>query len=148
MSDVETSGRKAAPKSTARPRIVIGETDHRIVTGLATGALDRLPEVADALLTEMERARVVPDAKRPADAVGLGSEVEFTSDAGQPRTVRLVMPAQADIAEGRISILTPVGAALIGLSPGQSFDWAGPSGHAHRLTVTAVRAGEPVAAAG
>lgn len=132
----DTAARRARR---AMPAITVSESDHRIVTGLANSVFERIPAVAEVLLSEMERARVVPADKRPADVVGIGSEVDFISETGQPRTVRLVMPAEADIAAGRISILTPVGAALIGLSPGQSFEWAGPSGHPHRLTVTAVR---------
>lgn len=123
----------------AMPAIVVGETDHRIITGLANSAFERNPDVAEVLLDEMDRARVVPQAKRPAHVVGLGSEVDYVAETGQARTVRVVMPAEADISAGRISILTPVGAALIGLSPGQSFSWTGPSGHPHRLTVKAVR---------
>ncbi|MFN3852916.1 MAG: nucleoside diphosphate kinase regulator [Phreatobacter sp.] len=127
----------------ARPAITVSERDHRIVSGLARSALDRLPEVAETLLEEMDRARIVPEARRPADAVGLGSEVDYVSETGQARTVRLVMPADADINAGRVSILTPVGAALIGLSPGQSLDWTGPAGHRHSLTVLAVRPPAP-----
>lgn len=123
----------------ARPAITVSERDHRIVSGLAQSALDRLPAVAEALLDEMDRARIVPEARRPAHVVGLGSEVDYVSESGQARTVRLVMPAEADINAGRVSILTPVGAALIGLSPGQSLDWTGPAGHRHSLTVSAVR---------
>ncbi|WP_439572008.1 nucleoside diphosphate kinase regulator [Phreatobacter sp.] len=123
----------------SRPAIIVSERDHRIVSGLARSALDRIPAVAEVLLDEMDRARIVSETRRPADVVGLGSEADYVSETGQVRTVRLVMPAEADIDAGRISILTPVGAALIGLSPGQSFGWAGPAGHRHSLTVTAVR---------
>ena len=125
----------------AMPAIIVSESDHRIITGLANSAFERSPDVAEVLLDEMDRARVVPQAKRPAHVVGLGSEVDYVAETGQARTVRVVMPAEADISAGRISILTPVGAALIGLSPGQSFSWTGPSGHPHRLTVEAVRPG-------
>ncbi|MCA0319107.1 MAG: nucleoside diphosphate kinase regulator [Proteobacteria bacterium] len=132
---------QTAPRRSRRamPAIIVSETDHRIVTALANSAYERIPDVAETLLDEMDRARVVPVARRPADVVGLGSEIDYVSDAGEARTVRLVMPAEADISSGRISVLTPVGAALIGLSPGQSFNWTGPSGHPHRLTVSAVR---------
>src|SRR3546814_13286656 len=67
----------------------------------------------------------------------------FRSRAG--RTVRLVYPAEADIAEGRMSILTPVGAGLIGLSVGQSINWPDRGGIEHRLTIVAVE--QPVRAA-
>lgn len=127
----------------ARPAIVVSDDDHRIVTGLAMSALERVPAVAEVLLHEMYRARIVPKGRKPADAVGIGSEVDYVTDRGQAMTVRLVLPAEADISSGRISILTPVGAALIGLSPGQSFGWTGPSGHAQSLTVQAVRPPAP-----
>jgi regulator of nucleoside diphosphate kinase len=52
--------------------------------------------------------------------------------------VTLVYPGEADIGQGRISVLTPVGAALIGLSKGQSIDWATRTGETRRLTVIEV----------
>ena len=51
----------------------------------------------------------------------------------------LVYPGEADIEQGKISILTPIGAALIGLSKGQSIDWATRTGEIRRLTVLEVR---------
>jgi regulator of nucleoside diphosphate kinase len=80
---------------------------------------------------------VSPDAV-PADVVRMGSTVEFRADNGQQRTVTLVFPGDADIAEGKISILTPIGTALIGLSPGQSISWAARDGRRQRLTVLKV----------
>jgi regulator of nucleoside diphosphate kinase len=52
--------------------------------------------------------------------------------------VQLVLPENADINTGRISVLTPVGAALIGLSPGQAMEWLGNDGKKRFLTVLAV----------
>ena len=68
----------------------------------------------------------------------MGSIVEFRSDTGQQRRVALVFPGDADFAQGRISILTPIGAALIGVSPGQSIAWTARDGRRHRLTVLTV----------
>lgn len=121
------------------PKIVLGETDHRRLTALATATLKRQPDIAEALLTELDRASVVGTETLPPNVVGMNSWVEFAADGGSARLVRLVFPGEANIDEGRISILTPIGAALIGLSPGQSFQWVGPNGHPHRLTVIAVR---------
>jgi regulator of nucleoside diphosphate kinase len=50
----------------------------------------------------------------------------------------LVLPENADINAGKISVLTPVGAALIGLSPGQAMEWSGNDGKECLLTVLAV----------
>ena len=55
------------------------------------------------------------------------------------RTIELVLPAMANIAEGRISILTPMGAALYGLTAGQSIDWPDLDGNERRITILRVR---------
>jgi regulator of nucleoside diphosphate kinase len=119
------------------PPIVVSETDHERLTSLAVAAEERSPEVASVLRSEMQRARVVPLEAVPADVVRMGSTVEISSD-GQRRRVTLVFPGEADIAHGRISIMTPIGAALIGLSSGQSIAWTARDGRRHRLTVLSV----------
>lgn len=125
-------------KTPRKPKIIVGEIDHERLTGLATTALDRIPEVAEELLAEMDRAKVVAPAKLPADVVRMGSFVTFDSDSAQHRRVQLVYPGEADIEQGRISVLTPIGAALIGLAAGQSIAWTARDGKKHVLTVTAV----------
>ena len=120
------------------PAIIVSVTDHHRLLGLAEAAEDRIPDVASVLQSEMERAQVVAADEVPDNVVRMGSIVEFSSDAGQ-RRVTLVYPVEADIAEGRISILTPIGAALIGLSQGQSIAWTARDGRRHRLTVLEVR---------
>jgi regulator of nucleoside diphosphate kinase len=120
------------------PRIVVSESDHDRLTDLATAALDRLPETAQELLDEMERAEVVGAPAVPANVVGMGSTVTFQPDGGRKRRVTLVFPAAEDIAESRISVLTPIGTALIGLSEGQSIEWSARDGRRHQLTVLAV----------
>ncbi len=57
---------------------------------------------------------------------------------GATREVELVYPNEADPVTGRISVLAPVGCALLGLSVGQSIDWKLPSGQIHRLRVERV----------
>jgi regulator of nucleoside diphosphate kinase len=69
----------------------------------------------------------------------MGSSVRYRTDAGQEHTVTLVYPVDADIAAGRISIMTPVGTALIGLRVGQSISWRSRDNRKHMLTVLAVR---------
>ncbi len=121
------------------PAIIVSVTDHHRLLGLAEAAEGRIPDVASVLQSEMERAQVVAADEVPANVVRMGSIVEFSADAGQRRRVTLVYPVEADIAEGRISILTPIGAALIGLSQGQSIAWTARDGRRHRLTVLEVR---------
>jgi regulator of nucleoside diphosphate kinase len=125
-----------------KPNIIVSDTDQSRLTTLAADALERFPDAAQELLSEMERAAVVTAEAVPPNVVQMGSGVVFQSDNGETRRVRLVFPGQADIAAGRISILTPVGAALIGLSEGQSIAWKTRDGRTRRLTVLAVEAAD------
>lgn len=109
--------------------------------GLASAAMQRSPDVADRLLQEIDRATVLPSGEVPATVVNIGSRVTFRDETtGREQTVTLVLPENADIAERRASVLTPIGAALIGLSEGSSITWEGRDGETRRLTVSRVRA--------
>ena len=121
-----------------KPTIVVSDTDQRRLTTLATDALERFPEVAEELRSEMARADVVTAEAVPSNVVQMGSVVAFEADGGETRRVQLVFPGKADIGIGRVSILTPIGAALIGLSQGQSIAWKTRDGRTRRLTVVAV----------
>jgi len=127
------------------PAILVGADDQQRLTMLALDALQRVPDVATELLAEMERAEVVNAV--PASVVQMGSRVTFVADDGRERSVVLVYPGQADIGVGRISILTPIGTALISLSEGQSITWTTRDGRRRRLTVQRVEAGMPISAA-
>jgi regulator of nucleoside diphosphate kinase len=120
------------------PAIIVSDIDQERLSGLATAALERVPEVAEELLSEMERASVVAARSVPPNVVRMGSTVEFQSDDGQHRCVTLVFPGEADISQGKISVLTPVGAALIGLSEGQSIMSMTRDGRERELTVLSV----------
>ena len=120
------------------PQIVVSNADYDRLTDLANASQARLPEVAEELLAEMDRAKVVDDTKVPQNVVRMGSTVTFKSDDGHVRTLKLVYPADESLDEHRISVMTPVGAALIGLAVGQSISWTARDGKHHRLTVTKV----------
>lgn len=119
------------------PRIIVGGTEERRLSALATAAeLTGRAEIgAKALLAEMDRADVVADSEVPRNVVRMNSFVEFEIDGRDQRPVRLVYPAEADISRGKISILTPIGAALIGLTPGQAMTVEAPDGKMHQLRV-------------
>jgi len=121
------------------PAIVVDAAHADRLANLAETALERMPEVAAFLLGEIERARVVPSARFPKEAVNIGAWVTFTDrSTEQSRTVQLVYPDEADIAAGRVSVLTPIGAALLGLSPGQRMRWLTRTGAPRDLVVTEV----------
>lgn len=126
------------PHNDLNPEIVLSAADHRQLNVLAMAGLDRTPDLSDDLLHELERARVVADGKVPEDIVRMGSTVRYRTDSGQEPQVTLVYPVDADIAEGRISVMTPVGTALIGLRVGQSITWRDRANKRHMLTVLGV----------
>jgi regulator of nucleoside diphosphate kinase len=128
------------PPTGSLPQILVGEREEHRLTTLATSAMTtgRSEYVARVLLAEMERADIVPDAKLPSTVVRMGSRVTFEIDGGAPREVELVFPGEANIDKGKISVLTPIGAALIGLSPGQTMFVTGIDGRRQKLTVTSV----------
>jgi regulator of nucleoside diphosphate kinase len=120
------------------PRIVMGHSDHRQLIVLAMAGIGHTADDADGLLYELERAHVVADEKLPPDAVRMGSVVRYRTNGGVERRVALVYPKDADIGEGRISVLTPVGTALLGLRTGQSITWLTRDGRKQMLTVVSV----------
>ena len=74
---------------------------------------------ANALADLLLEARLVPDEELPADRVAMNSKVTYREEpAGMRRSVILVHPIDADAAVGRVSVLSPVGLALLGRTPG------------------------------
>jgi regulator of nucleoside diphosphate kinase len=128
-----------------RPRIKMTADDYERLSRLSAAAMDCMPEVASFLSDELDRAQIVRNGKTRGNFAHMGCWVEFRDNStGKVQTVTLVYPGEADIARGRISVLTPIGAALIGLSAGQSIDWETRSGSIKRLTVLDIREPETV----
>ncbi|WP_323815591.1 nucleoside diphosphate kinase regulator [Cellvibrio sp. NN19] len=95
---------------------------------------------ADALDEELGRPDLVKTQETPIDAVSMGSTVTFIDlDSNEENTVSLVYPEEANVAEMKISVLSPVGSALIGLRVGGEIDWPVPQGKVRRLKVTGVQ---------
>ena len=124
----------------ARPPLHLLAAESDMVATLALQSEDRHPVVTAMLLEEIERAELHEAETLPADAITLGSQVDFVDErTRQLRSVELVLPAMANIAEGRISIMTPMGAALYGLTAGQSIDWPNLDGAERRIRILRVR---------
>ncbi|MBZ9796141.1 nucleoside diphosphate kinase regulator [Mesorhizobium sp. ES1-4] len=117
---------------------LISDTDHDRLTSLARTVLDRAPEMAEELLAELDRAVIAEAAAMPASVVRMGSTVTVRSEGGDIKRITLVYPGDADIAENRISVLTPMGTALVGVSVGQMVCWSGRGGRELSMTVEAV----------
>jgi regulator of nucleoside diphosphate kinase len=125
------------PRSTPLPQIVIRAADEERLSALANSLRSSKPDLAEELRGELARARLASDEALPADTVQMGSTLTYEAD-GRQRRVTLVYPTEADIDAGRISVATPIGAALLGLAEGQSIDWTARDGRQHRLSIIAV----------
>lgn len=121
---------------TVSPPIIVASEDRERLLRFAT---EVSTDVAAQLEGELERARVLPLSEVPADVVVMNSELEYEeTGSGQRRRLTLVYPMDADIEAGRVSVLAPLGCALLGLTVGQEIDWRMPGG-SRRLKVIAVR---------
>lgn len=120
----------------SRPTIIINELDaERIDRLLEQPAFASLP-VADALNAELDRAQMCTPQNMPHDVVTMNSKVKFRDlTTGEVRVRTLVYPAQMTDSATQLSVLAPVGAALIGLRAGDTINWALPGGTLTHLEV-------------
>jgi regulator of nucleoside diphosphate kinase len=116
------------------PAIYITRSDYDRLSGIVPDH-ETLAAGPALLSRELDRAHLVsPGSKRRF--VRLGSLVTYEDlRTGRARTVRLALPEQADIDQGIISVLSPVGAALLGLPEGRVFEWRDREGRPHALRV-------------
>ena len=122
--------------SSARPPIHLLAAESDIVADLALRAENRHPVVASMLLEEIERAELHDPGTMPDGHVRLNSTVTFLDErTKQVREVKLVLPGEANIAEGRVSIMTPMGAALYGLAAGHRIDWPDLNGNTRAIRI-------------
>jgi regulator of nucleoside diphosphate kinase len=81
------------------------------------------------LEAELERAHAVPSSEIPADVVTMNSEVAVRDlDSGAETVFKLVFPPEADVDRQKISILAPVGTAVLGYQVGDTIEWKVPGG--------------------
>ncbi len=115
------------------PQIYLTDQDFQrlqILVSEADGA------VAEALDEELARANVVAQKDIPRDVVTMNSKIEYIDvKTGDKNIVSLVYPQDANFEEGKISVLAPIGAALLGLKVGESIDWKLPSGQVKQVKV-------------
>lgn len=91
------------------------------------------------LEVEIERAKIIPEDEIPEDLVTMNSKVTYQIlNEGKVATITLVFPEEADVDNGKVSILASLGSALIGLRKNQEINWAFPDGRLKRLKIIAV----------
>ncbi|OFZ47643.1 MAG: hypothetical protein A2381_09495 [Bdellovibrionales bacterium RIFOXYB1_FULL_37_110] len=117
----------------ADDNIVISEKDHARIMHLL--GYQNSPEYENLKL-ELERAKLITDDQVPPNLVTMNSKVKFLNiNDDKEMIVTLVYPSDADFSKGRISILAPLGSALIGLSVNQEIAWQFPNGKTKRLRI-------------
>ena len=122
-----------------RTRIILTSLDLNRLEAL----LDSLPANAFAgraeLQAELERAEIVAPDQVPPDVVTMNSTVRFTiAETGETFRLTLVYPKDVGGDAGRISVLAPVGSALLGLSVGDEMQWPRPGGGVSTVRVDEV----------
>jgi regulator of nucleoside diphosphate kinase len=123
-----------------RSDIVLTATDERRLAQLLEAKANELePGTLELLEGELQRATIVESSQIPRDVVTMNSVVSFEDlETGQHSEVTLVYPSASSGTEGKVSILAPIGSALLGLSVGDSIEWPLPGGRSRRLRVKAV----------
>lgn len=119
---------KAQPAKAPRDGLVVSREDYQRLNDLIERYQSgRLADAAADLEDELARATVLEPQAIPPDIVRMGSKVRFRFiDTDEAREVTLVYPGEASVDEGRISVLAPIGTALIGLRVGQRIRWTTP----------------------
>jgi len=126
--------------STRLPKIHLDKTLVGRLEALAASVMRRSPEVGERLIDEIARAKLVAPNKMRDDVITIGSVVTYRDlDMAREHTVSVVYPENANIEEGLISVLTPVGVALLGLSPGATISWVTRDDETRQLEVLEVR---------
>lgn len=126
------SGVKQMKKKSQSTSIYITEPDHQRLSGLIETTRERNGvdrEYLTNLEAELDRAEIVDPKDIPADVITMRSKVRLKDlVTGEANTYSLVFPTEADFSEGKISILAPIGTAILGYKRGDTIEWPVPSG--------------------
>lgn len=113
-------------------RIYVTEPDYRRLIGLIEITRDRNGvdiEYLNTLEAELERAEIVDPKGIPANVITMRSKVRLKDlVSGEAKEYSLVFPTEANFSEGKISVLAPIGTAILGYKSGDSIEWPVPSG--------------------
>ena len=121
-------------------RIQVTSADFQRLQSLIDSRLSsRDADAAEALADELDRAEVVAAERIAGNVVTMNSRVIFEDQqTSERREVSLVYPPDSDVEHGRISVLAPIGTALLGLTVGQAIEWPMPGGQVKRLRIVEV----------
>jgi regulator of nucleoside diphosphate kinase len=121
--------KKRSKKATT---IYITELDYNRLSGLIDRTRERNAsdrEYLNKLEAELERAEIVEPKAIPSDVITMRSKVRLKDlVSGESATYSLVFPTEANFADGKISVLAPIGTAILGYRQGDTIEWPVPSG--------------------
>ncbi len=125
-----------------KPEITVSTSDLERLEGLLSKPPTRNRSDLDGLRAELDRANILDTDGMPADVIMMNSRARFREEtSGREYELTLAWPHEANAADGKVSIFSPAGSALLGLSVGQCIDWQTTEGHAIQLRVLAVSHG-------
>lgn len=124
---------------TTKPEIVLSRLDaERLEKMLDHMDGKSFPGLAE-LEEELARARVVEPREVPSTVVTMNSTVRFKfASSDTPFSLTLVYPKDADGSKDKISILAPVGSALLGMKEGDEMNWPAPNGGTIKVSIIEV----------
>ncbi|GAA0564520.1 nucleoside diphosphate kinase regulator [Halomonas salifodinae] len=123
----------------SRPAIIINRLDAERLQRLIDAASDRDRPVAESLEEELTRGEVIDPEDIPEDVVSMNSQVQFTDLTRDRQMIRtLVYPHALAATEDGLSVMAPIGAALLGLRIGDIIDWPLPDGSGIKLRIDAI----------
>lgn len=129
---------KTKVRTVRKPRILITSQDLELLESMVGPSTFRTAAI-ELLEEELSRAAVVNDDFSARSFCRIGSWVTYEDlGSGQIRNIKIVLPGEADIDKRRVSVLSAVGAALLGLAPDAEFGWTDDNGRPHRLKVLSV----------
>lgn len=118
-------------RNQVRDRILINREDHNKLSRLVTNRLEANPadqNYLESLEAELDRAEIVDSADLPPDVVAMQTEVTLQDlDTGETKIYRLVYPTQTMVPNA-VSVLAPIGTALLGYKVGDTISWRVPRG--------------------
>ncbi len=89
------------------------------------------------LVGELESAKILDENEMPSDVIRFDSKIKVISERGWERSFQLVKPTESDVRNNKISILTPMGVAVMGYAEGDIVEWEFPLGE-QKLTIESV----------
>lgn len=128
-----------SPVRVRAARLVLSEDQLDLLEKLEVGLTRRNPELSAQMLSKLARARIVSPNRLPDDVVAIGRRATYLDEhTGETRCIVLALPADADIASDHVSVITPIGIALIGLPVGARASWKARNNESRHLRLLGV----------